>query len=63
MLLAIDPGALGGTGQITRLAGQFEDNGTARLPGRRRQEIAETVARDGIPVEPDLMAQIEALGT
>ena len=62
LLLAIDPDALGGTGQITRLAGQFEGNGTARLPGRRRQARAEKVQREGIAIASDLMSQIQALG-
>ena len=62
LLLAIDPGALGGTDQIVALAGQFDGNGTARLPGRRRQQIAERIARDGIEIEDDLLAQIQALG-
>lgn len=63
LLLAIDPGGLGGTAQITRLAGQFDGNGSARLPGRRRQAASETMSRDGIQVEPDLLDQITALGT
>ena len=62
LLIAIDPGALGGTGRIARLAGMFDANGTARLPGSRRQAIAGRIARDGIPVDADLMAQIGALG-
>ena len=63
LLLAIDPGALGGTAQIAALAAQFDGNGTARLPGRRRQAIAERVRRDGIAITDDLLAQIADLGT
>ena len=62
LLLAIDPGALGGSSRIDELAGQFEGNGSARLPGRRRQAIAERVSREGIAVPGDLLAQIQALG-
>ena len=40
----------------------FDANGTARLPGSRRQAIAERIARDGIAMDADLMAQIGALG-
>ena len=62
LLLAIDPGALGGTARISRLEGMFAENGSARLPGRRRQAIAERVGRDGIEMDDGLAAQIDALG-
>ena len=62
LLLAIDPAALGGTKQIAALAAQFDGNGAARLPGRRRQAIAKIVRRDGIEVPEDLLAQIKEIG-
>jgi len=62
LLIAIDPGALGGTGQIAALADMFEGNGAARLPGRRRQARAAEVDRDGIRIDDAVMAQIRAVG-
>jgi (2R)-3-sulfolactate dehydrogenase (NADP+) len=65
LLIAIDPGALGGreaAARIARLAAAFDGNGDARLPGRRRQAIAERVRAEGIEVDERLMAEIEALG-
>ena len=65
MLLAIDPVALGGASALERigaLAAAIEADGSARLPGRRRQDIAAARRRDGISVDPDLMASIDALG-
>ena len=65
LLLAIDPAALGGeaaAARIAALAAAFEGNGDARLPGRRRQALADGVRADGIEVDDRLMAEIEALG-
>jgi (2R)-3-sulfolactate dehydrogenase (NADP+) len=65
LLLAVDPGALGGAeaaARIGALAAAFEGNGDARLPGRRRQEVAGRVRAEGIAVDGALMAEIEALG-
>jgi (2R)-3-sulfolactate dehydrogenase (NADP+) len=65
LLIAIDPAALGGaetTAQISALAGAFEENGTARLPGQRRRAIADKVRADGIPVDAALLAEIDRLG-
>jgi len=62
LLMAIDPDALGGTGQIAALARAFEGNGAARLPGRRRQAIAAERRAQGIEIDDALMAEIEALG-
>ncbi len=65
LLIAIDPTALGGeaiTAHIGALAKAFEDNGAARLPGRRRQQIAREVAEHGITVDPELAREIDSLG-
>ena len=65
LLLAIDPGALGGAeagARIAELAAAFDGNGEARLPGRRRQAIAAQVRAEGIAVDERLLAEIEALG-
>jgi (2R)-3-sulfolactate dehydrogenase (NADP+) len=65
LLLAIDPGALGGAEaaeRIARLAAGFAGTGEARLPGRRRQAAAERVRREGIAIDAPLLAEIEALG-
>ncbi|MEM6623481.1 MAG: Ldh family oxidoreductase [Pseudomonadota bacterium] len=62
LLLAIDPGAMGGSAGITRLAGLFQGNGDARLPGQRRQQIAARVDAEGIELDADLAKQIDALG-
>ncbi|MEO1490576.1 MAG: Ldh family oxidoreductase [Pseudomonadota bacterium] len=65
LLLAIDPMALGGDSALARigaLAAAFDGNGTARLPGRRRQEIAARVRADGVTIDDALAAQIDALG-
>jgi (2R)-3-sulfolactate dehydrogenase (NADP+) len=65
LVLAIDPGALGGAeaaARIGALAAGFEGNGEARLPGRRRQAIAARVRAGGIAVDEALLAEIGALG-
>ncbi len=65
LLLAIDPAALGGeaaTARIAALAAAFDGNGEARLPGRRRQQVAERVRAGGIEVDDALMAEIRAVG-
>jgi (2R)-3-sulfolactate dehydrogenase (NADP+) len=65
LLLAIDPGALGGAEAAERigaLAAAFEGNGEARLPGRRRQAVSARVREEGIAVDEALMAEIGALG-
>lgn len=65
LLLAIDPDALGGaeaTARIAALAADFDGNGEARLPGRRRQALAERAAAEGIEADEALLAEIEALG-
>ena len=62
MLIAMDAAALGGAEHIGRLATMFEDNGTARLPGARRHQIAARAREQGIAVDPALLTQIQGLG-
>jgi len=62
LLIAIDPGALGGIAGIVRLADMFANNGTARVPGRRRQALREKALAEGIEIDDGLMREIEALG-
>lgn len=65
LLLAIDPMALGGEAaalRIGQLAAGFEENGSARLPGRRRQQIAARVQGEGIALDSALASEIDALG-
>lgn len=64
-IIAIDPAAFG-PGAITRftaMASAIEEMDGARLPGRRRQAMRREMERDGIPVEPALLAAIRAIGT
>lgn len=64
-LIAIDPTAVsdGALGRFAEIAAVISDMEGARLPGRRRQALAADLRRDGIPVDPELLAQIEQLGT
>lgn len=65
LLLAIDAAALGGeaaTARIAALAAGFEGNGEARLPGRRRQQMARKARAEGIEVDDALMAEIRGSG-
>ncbi|TWG99533.1 (2R)-3-sulfolactate dehydrogenase (NADP+) [Mesorhizobium sp. J18] len=63
-IIAIDPEAFGpgATERFAQLARLIEEMDGARLPGRRRQELKRQMERDGIPVDRDLLDQIEALG-
>lgn len=63
-LLAIDPAAFGhdATVRFARMAAMIEDDEGARLPGRRRQALRETLRRDGIPVDAGLLADIKGIG-
>ena len=63
-IIAIDPAAFGpgAIGRFAELARLIEEMDGARLPGRRRQELRQQMARDGIPVDPELIEQIEGLG-
>lgn len=62
LMIALDPGALGGPARIAALAAMFDGNGTARLPGARRHDIAKRVRSEGIAIDPALLAEIDALG-
>jgi (2R)-3-sulfolactate dehydrogenase (NADP+) len=63
--LAIDPGALAGREVFlerveTLVAAMLEDDGV-RLPGDRRRDHRARSLRDGIAVQPDLLAKIRML--
>ncbi len=61
LILALDPGAIGGPGTIERfavLAGAIEDQDGARLPGSRRLDSRARAARDGLAVADALLAEI-----
>jgi (2R)-3-sulfolactate dehydrogenase (NADP+) len=63
LLIALDvrafsPDALD---RLAEMAGAVEADAPARLPGRRRQALRARLEREGIPVDPVLLARIEAL--
>jgi (2R)-3-sulfolactate dehydrogenase (NADP+) len=63
-LMAIDPAAFGADG-LTRfavMAAAIEGDADARLPGRRRQEVARRVAAEGIAVDAGLLDDIARTG-
>ncbi|MEM6548124.1 MAG: Ldh family oxidoreductase [Pseudomonadota bacterium] len=63
-ILAIDPGALSADA-IARfgvLAAMVEGDGDARLPGRRRHALRARLSEEGIPLDPALAKEIEAIG-
>ncbi|MDH3669129.1 MAG: Ldh family oxidoreductase [Paracoccaceae bacterium] len=63
-LMALDPRALSPEApeRIGALATAIEVQDGARLPGRRRQALRARLEATGIPLDPDLAAQIDALG-
>ena len=65
LIIAIDPGALGGVEalaeRITALVDAIEADGEARLPGSRRIALRQQAARDGISVDAQLLAQVSAI--
>jgi (2R)-3-sulfolactate dehydrogenase (NADP+) len=65
LLLAIDAAAFGAGGavlqRVATLAAAIEADG-ARLPGSRRHTLRETAAKDGLTVDPAVLAGIKALG-
>ena len=64
-LLALDPVAMGGAAALARigeLAAAVEGEADARLPGRRRQALRSRMLAEGIPLDPGLAAEIDALG-
>lgn len=63
-LIAIDPSCFGDTNALARfceMAQIVAASEGARLPGRRRQEIRARLAKDGIPADPKLIAEIRAI--
>jgi (2R)-3-sulfolactate dehydrogenase (NADP+) len=65
LLVAIDPGAFGGTEvfaeRMKALAAMIEGNGDARLPGSRRIALRDAAAREGVTVDGKLLADVRAL--
>ncbi len=63
-LIAIDPAAFGdGTlDRFAAMAGMIADMEGARVPGHRRQALKRQHLENGIPVDADLVASIEAIG-
>jgi (2R)-3-sulfolactate dehydrogenase (NADP+) len=64
-IIAIDPAAFGLPGTLERfaeMADAIARTEGARVPGRRRQEIRARLERDGIDVDDQLIATIEAIG-
>ena len=65
LLIAIDPGAFGGTDLFARriglLVATIEGDGAARLPGSRRLALREKAQRDGVSVDAKLLDEVRAL--
>jgi (2R)-3-sulfolactate dehydrogenase (NADP+) len=62
LIIALDPGALGG-GAVARfgaLADSIEAQPGARLPGMRRLKARDKAKAEGITISDTLMAEIEA---
>lgn len=65
LLIAIDPVRLGGESTLERfaeLAAAIEADGEARLPGRRRQELRRRAEAEGLSIDAEVIAAIEAIG-
>lgn len=64
-LIAIDPDAFGvdGRTRFATMARMIASSDGARLPGRRRQQIARDLHREGIPAEATLLEEIRSIGT
>ncbi len=65
LIIAIDAKVFGGPGildHIGDLAALIEAQEGARLPGARRLSIRQQLMRDGIAIDDDLLAQIQAIG-
>jgi (2R)-3-sulfolactate dehydrogenase (NADP+) len=62
---AIDPGALGGNevylSRVEMLIEQMLADGDVRVPGERRDQIAEVAAREGIEIPDSLLAELRSL--
>jgi (2R)-3-sulfolactate dehydrogenase (NADP+) len=64
LIVGIDPTRVGGPTVLSRfaeLAARIEADG-ARLPGRRRQDLRRKAEAEGILVDEDLLAEIDAIG-
>ena len=63
LIVAIDPEAFGSgaVDRFTRLADAIEGIEGARLPGARRSGLRREYERDGIPVDAELVASIQAI--
>lgn len=64
LILAIDPRAFAGvdTSRIEEMAQAVEGEAGARLPGARRVGVRQAAKQNGITVDDDLIARINALG-
>jgi (2R)-3-sulfolactate dehydrogenase (NADP+) len=65
LILALDPGALGGErvlAHFERLAAAIEAQPGARLPGARRIALREKAVREGLAVTDKLLDDLRALG-
>lgn len=64
LIVCIDPGAVGGSvvARFAEMAGMVGQAPGARLPGHRRHALRQALLKDGIPVDPTLLADIEAIG-
>ena len=64
-LIAVDPGAFGGTDvfadRIAALTGMIEGDGDARLPGSRRIALREKADREGVTIDSKLLVEVRAL--
>ncbi|MCB8838159.1 Ldh family oxidoreductase [Aurantimonas sp. VKM B-3413] len=63
-LMVIDPKAMGGDGVLQRfgaLAAEIASEPETRIPGRRGQEGRRQAAAEGIAIEDDVMATIQAV--
>lgn len=64
IIIAIDPAAFGAAGadRVAAFARSVEALEGTRLPGRRRQQLRAERIRDGIPMDPNLLVEIDGLG-
>jgi delta1-piperideine-2-carboxylate reductase len=63
LVIAIDPGATGGDGAAERvglLLERLAEAGAGRIPGDRRLKARAAALEHGIPVAPELLAQLRA---
>jgi (2R)-3-sulfolactate dehydrogenase (NADP+) len=64
LVICIDPGAFGDKTieRFAVMAHMIETSPGARLPGRRRQRLKQSLLKEGILVDQSLAAEIEAIG-